>query len=1601
MKKIKIVLAALLVAATLCSFGAFVFASDDAGTSLSFGDTAVLTVDVTDDTLLYENSGSNKSETNRWADCSAYFTYKIAVPETRSMFMQTVCDGGDARLVCVSTDNVNWTEVLSPSVSLAYKWEDGAAFIKLDEFLSGEYVYVRFSDATPETGFGSSVSLLRFYMTKRTLTFDDNGEISVDLSDETLLFNAGNSYLSGSNTRVADNTEFVYKIAVPETKSIVASFKDHGRDRILRVGSDLSALTTIETVAQSADAKVDLTPYCNGQYVYVAFGDSNYLSDGTADGCGSNVEYLRFCRMKNVIDFGDADSVTADVTVNNNMWEDNGSAVGGSNNRFADNDRYFVYKFRMPDPDKYEYVLTANCDGGSGRCVLVSGDGENYVERLSQKNGVFDADSWGDGTVGNYKVSKHVSDGYLYVKFADQTPEDGSGTSITVLGASRTKKILNTVLSFGESDKITVDVTDDWQLFENNGSVVNFEGGYRFADMTATFTYKVAVPDTKSMYMQTETGNGRKIEISTDNTAWITIFDETLNPQKLPETWDNGGSFVLDEYLTSEFLYVRFCDNTPADGFGGWVKKLEFIKTAAGYTFELKEGAVAVNVTDNAKLFRNGFSLMGENNRFADERRYFVYRVKMPENAEKYAIGMKANCDGNDRFIQLSSDDKNYKTVLSQNNAIFPDWDYGFSFDEYVGSEYVYIRFADEKTEDGFGTSLTSLEFFVTKKFVPYTIDPAGGTFVVNLTDNEQLYENGGSIVGGVNNRFADGENYFVYRVKVQAGRSVYMTLSCEGVNASVLVSSDGENYTELEMPVSCTLRDYCTGEYVYVKFTGKTGTAGFGADVRSLEFSDEERVEPHVFEFGNKSVIEVDLTDANLIFKDAGSVLAAGGNRFVDCTGYFIYAVKVPNKKFIRMEVHCEGVDRLIKVSNDGENWTELLGYTATPDYWNGATAIYNLDYFCTADNVYVMFADRKTEDGFGSDLRALAFYSVDGEEDFSGSLVWEIKPVSEKYIESGSSELHYKNGAYRVIKTQLTYGFPLQGDYEFMYARVQSFGNGKVLYSFNGQDFTEFRQTNIQFELADGVKYYYIPLSSGENFYIRFEGDEQGMELYSLTVFCQPFLDTQVPHDGDFISSVDTMYAEDAESHLVRELSKFSGELSFNKSWCFFDQSDYGTFKFAYAENAVSVRLVATLRYGFRISASADGKKFCDLAIAALASTRHQDVIDNTGVYQFDLTPYITDSGFVYVRLGDCTADYGWGGSFTEMSVISLTNGESESKEIFTDGKLNAHIDVSDTGYLYENNLSYQDYLGRAVKNNGYFTYKFALENDADSFYIAFNGNATLKVLISSDGTEYSSIPDMYLLNTYVGDGSATTYNLSEYLSRSKTFYVRFTDGNTIDDESSVLYSLYAGYNRTSLSSRGGDEYEDRIDHAFLTSTSSENDYLVNPDEKNVETGDRYWGIIDKEFNYRAKGIYKFTYAETANALKLTASVSGSYVLSVSKDGIKWIDIAVAAQQYYSPFIWSDSQREIYTDVSFLMENNEQRTVYVRISDMVDDNAYGARLKGMGLTEMSGKKVEKTPDSSMIDDASCMSSLNAENFALFGLVLFGFAVAIKKKNN
>src|SRR5690606_19895780 len=73
-----------------------------------------------------------------------------------------------------------------------------------------------------------------------------------------------------------------------------------------------------------------------------------------------------------------------------------------------------------------------------------------------------------------------------------------------------------------------------------------------------------------------------------------------------------------------------------------------------------------------------------------------------------------------------------------------------------LGGEAVYLRFADSFTDDGWGASVGSLtaaaDGEVIAEFIPGTPEEAPFLFA------------GNSAIGGEQNRFADGNNYFVYR---------------------------------------------------------------------------------------------------------------------------------------------------------------------------------------------------------------------------------------------------------------------------------------------------------------------------------------------------------------------------------------------------------------------------------------------------------------------------------------------------------------------------------------------------------------------------------------------------------------------------------------------------------------------------------------------------------------------------------------------------------------------------------------------------------------------------------------------------------------------
>jgi YD repeat-containing protein len=118
-------------------------------------------------------------------------------------------------------------------------------------------------------------------------------------------------------------------------------------------------------------------------------------------------------------------------------------------------------------------------------------------------------------------------------------------------------------------------------LFADNGSQLDGTGD-RYADKTATFTYKFSLPaDAVTGALSLEIDNQYLIQLSSDNTNWTEVDRETRAIQ-------NGSNratrtFPLDSYLsTSKTVYLRIGDSQPADGWGGALSRVGLNWTRAG-----------------------------------------------------------------------------------------------------------------------------------------------------------------------------------------------------------------------------------------------------------------------------------------------------------------------------------------------------------------------------------------------------------------------------------------------------------------------------------------------------------------------------------------------------------------------------------------------------------------------------------------------------------------------------------------------------------------------------------------------------------------------------------------------------------------------------------------------------------------------------------------------------------------------------------------------------------------------------------------------------------------------------------------------------------
>lgn len=349
-----------------------------------------------------------------------------------------------------------------------------------------------------------------------------------------------------------------------------------------------------------------------------------------------------------------------------------------------------------------------------------------------------------------------------------------------------------------------------------------------------------------------------------------------------------------------------------------------------------------------------------------------------------------------------------------------------------------------------------------------------------------------------------------------------------------------------------------------------------------------------------------------------------------------------------------------------------------------------------------------------------------------------------------------------------------------------------------------------------------------------------------------------------------------------------------------------------------------------------------------------------DNCTMF-FKLDDYLgfeKNAKVVYVRFGANDTSKGNG---ADVYSLSFFNGavrpeiEHEGK-LFGENTISTKVSVLDDSVLYENQNSFSNsYLaqwGRAIQGNkdsNYFTYKVILPNDATTFAIAYNMQNSLLVYISTNGKDYSTIPTKYLLNTKYGDGSATTYNLTTYLSQSKTIYLRFIDGAPNDEVAAMLVSLYMSYNSASLvqegTATGTESYS-----AFAAGDEKEQSHWINKSSQD----NRFTGAY-REFNYNAEGIYRFKYTEGATAVRVYAILSGSYVFSVSGNTTDWVQLKTSEQQFYDDNVFPANSciDEFMIDVSKYM--GEDGYIYFKIEDSVKDNAYGAQLRSLGIISVS----------------------------------------------
>ncbi len=1393
----------------------------------------------------------------------------------------------------------------------------------------------------------------------------------------------------------------------------------------------------------------------------------------------------------------------------------------GKTARFADGNQYFSVRATLPANTKGAFLRV--WVKGDHQRIDVSNDGVDkneagvYPENkkfetlfcnvdfasdgsvVTDNGFCLDGDLWGYALryfpLDSFLISEKSDSVMLDFKFMDAKTDDGNG--INVLGA---KVISGRGIDFNGGayyvDAVKDGTVNEEDLFDAFLMGNHINGNRVYNDKRNYEIYRITLAAGTDPFLTINADSGDYAAVYVYNDRFDggsrrTVVERVNKEEKTPLTYIRlrESKEKLQEKETY-YLFVRSSDM----GQGAGVQFSNILVAEAqpltDTHYEYKSGTVYENAKvtdlqsinnddDNSVLTGERYLVQGgsgltDDGVFYDGTTAGIYKYEYKSGIERLLVRLEIY---GSYIISMSADGRDWtQTAFAEGKY----WRGGGSYETYTidASAFIresggtlYVKIGDYTYWDGFGPHARGMAFvaqYSDERYIDLTSLAKGEEVYADFTDDSDLYGRYMGFVKRNGERFADGKGFFDYKVRLGDGAYFgYIQLN-EATNASIRLSTDGQNYEEVwyssndggfvshDTEYAVRNSDYVKIDLnafafdndvdtVFIRMCSHDGISGSGACARSMRFFRENiNAGGKTWEFGEDVFLNIPfISDAaysyslaagqNALFYSDGGDLGKG-SLVTDGTSYVVYKVKFP-AGHAGMRLLFKGRDRAISYSSDGRRFENLycrsegsdgnavvasgvryaLGTVTRAGGYYGEFELENL--LNDDRTIYIRFEDCSVADGYGTQIHELLFCSdlqIKEKATETGKPVIGFADEMVKEIDVSDAALLYEQSEtvpesridddgriHRFADGERWFTYKILFDERFVKAYVMLNMNGDNMlvevsndnkewrtlassdYDLNGADF---KDLDIHYFTLES----YLRGVTAENgklpLYIRFAAQDKergnGANLYGITVYCagENKTGTYPLGEGRAVTTVMTAGAGE-KAYKVDALSGSDNAKNYTDNGTrYFDCLNHSTYLFRYDTDAEAIRLNIEMQAGYRLSVSTDGVRWYDLDIAEVRYALGIDSgSNNMAVYQYDLKPYLDGCGKVYIRMGDMTPMQGWGGSFTRMILWQyLPEASVEPGKIFEDGKINTQIPLTDESLVYAQKNTAYNYFGKQILTDGYIDYKFELPVDATSFYIAYKG-MDIGVKVSADGKLYEGIPTEYYLNGNDPAGSGSTYNLSYFIKEHKTLYIRFDVFGQAD--SATLYSLYAGYNRTL---KKGYDYSEKDYRVFIAGSPEEKDFLVE------KTDGIYVGAKYTEFKRNNYAVYKFTYdTDDTKALKFMATVSGSFVISISEDGTTFKDLVISDQQYYYPYTEDNTVRDLYVDVSDYMGTG---VLYVRIADLVDDNEYGAQLRGMGIVAMKGtmdiNMDEVHPVPSYGNNNGCGSAIDAYSMSVILLV-------------